>query len=575
MKARVLLLALATVLAVGSTLATPPSPAAAAAASRLVKAGTIEPEFAVATHRVIDVDGDGRDEIVVIGVLGEVRTWRRAVDGSLSGPHGTLDLATPARALLTIADLDGPDQDGADGPRHLLVLGPAGLRAYPAGADGAFAARAIDVAPRARLALRTGRPAFARFARDVNGDELLDVVVPQHSACELWLRLPADDDGRPRFTRSTTVNVEVERDVRTDTGALTDVLESSFRVPDLRFADVNGDGRDDLLVEDGDVRAFHLQGADGSLPEDATVRVDLALFQDTTPEAELRLGRTLAGGDDHRIESRDLNEDGIPDYVLTHRRKVWVFHGTAAGPQFEDPAQVLKVADDISAMLLVRADGDLRPDLVLVRVDVPSVAGLVRGLLAEWDVEVGAVGYRTGPDGRFGRAPTWEGGVTARLPALLGVLRDPDALIRRFEDLGTRAQSTLTGDLDGDGTADALIVAPSDDGPRLRAWRGTAGSNPDDSASEQALAKLLFGDGDRVWDLDRILGWLGSELDRRAASLTGGRAPDASVQLRDPGVWERRPLTIARLDGATDEVLVVYDAPDRGHGTVIDLLRLQ
>ena len=53
----------------------------------------------------------------------------------------------------------------------------------------------------------------------------------------------------------------------------------------------------------------------------------LEIFKDTTPRADLRPGRIWAGSDRTRYLSRDLDNDGVPDYVIAHRRKVWVFHG--------------------------------------------------------------------------------------------------------------------------------------------------------------------------------------------------------------------------------------------------------
>ncbi len=553
------------VFALAAALALPCGAAATAAEPRAAVTARAELSFAPSAEVVADIDGDGRAEIVLVAEDGAVRVVRRAEDGSLGAPQGELVLPHPERTLLAVADIDG------SGALHLVTLSPEGLRAYPAVPGAAFAARPLELAPRARFVLRVGAPRLARIVRDVDGDGRADVVLPLGAACELWTRAKGAESGEPlRYERVASVAVDVQRTESTNGGALTDVLEGGFRIPDLRTEDVNGDGRADLLVVDGKVRAFHLQRADGTLPAEPDVKVDLALFRDTTPDGELRLGHTLAGGDDARYESRDLDGDGIPDHVIAHRRKVWVFLGGRDGPQFTQPAAILKTADDVTALLLVRVDDDALPDLVLVRVQVPSAAGLLRGLVAEWDVDIATVGYRNVPDGVFATTPAWRGTLTVRLPAILGVLRDPDALLRRFEQVAARFRDSLETDLDGDGTADVLLVADGD-APHLDAWfgRGARGGDPD---AERALGDALFGaDGERTWTIDALLGWLGSMAERRASRLTGGRDADASVPLRG-AEFVRRALLTGDLDGdGRSEVVVVSTRREDGNG-VLDVV---
>ena len=533
--------------------------AAAHAAPELTTVAGTGLDAAVAEHVVVDVDGDGRAEIVVIGEAGDVRVLGLTPEGMLAertaGDRAVLVLPHPERTLFAVTDLTG-----RGGPAHLVTLSPDGVRAYPAVPGGGFSPRAIECADRARFVLRVGVPRAAPIARDINGDGRPDLVVPRHDACEIWLQQGAAQAGPPRFERAAVVDVEVDHTDSTDADALTDVLESAFRIPQLSIADVNGDGLADLLVVDDRVRAFHLQRPDGSIPAEPDVRVDLEMFRDTTPEAEVRLGRTLAGADEQRYESRDLDGDGIPDHVIAHRRKVWVFRGGPGGPQFGEPSAILKTAEDVTALLLVRVDADDRPDLVLVRVQVPTAAGLLRGLLAEWDVELTAVGYRGNGAAGFETTPAWRGEISVRLPALLGVIRNPDALIRRFEAVAGRFDGSLEADLDGDGTPDTLLVAGGEE-PRLRAWRGRPGS-VDLRDVERLLGHVLFEDAERTWTLDRLLGWLGSLAERRAERLTGGRAPDGEAALRT-AEHALRDVATADLDGdGRAEVVVAYDRDD-------------
>ena len=56
---------------------------------------TFQPGFDVAEEKVIDLDGDGRDELLLLGVNGEVRLFSPTT-GKLTG---ALDLPEPARSL--------------------------------------------------------------------------------------------------------------------------------------------------------------------------------------------------------------------------------------------------------------------------------------------------------------------------------------------------------------------------------------------------------------------------------------------------------------------------------------------
>src|SRR5690606_26980353 len=119
--------------------------------------------------------------------------------------------------------------------------------------------------------------------------------------------------------------------------------------------DLDGDGRRDLISRDGSRWSFHLQRADGTFAPPVTV--DLEQFQDTTPRATIELGATAVLGDRQLLQRGDLDGDGIADFVIVHRRKVWTFQSGRDGPQFTR-ARTQVTAEDTTAMLLVDLDED-------------------------------------------------------------------------------------------------------------------------------------------------------------------------------------------------------------------------
>jgi hypothetical protein len=539
------------------------APAQSPPESHLARAETLVPGFALAAHRWVDVDGDKRTELLVLGREGEVRTFLHASGAATFTPEaqGTLRLSDPRHTLVDTSALLG--QGGA---LQLVCASPAGVQAFALDAQGAYAGPGETMIARARFALRVGMPTLADLAQDVNNDGRPDLVVPGPRACELWLNEgPAPVTGGaparwPAWRKAATVAVDISSSSEHDSEQLSDVLSSSFSIPSLATRDVNGDKRPDLLVVEGEKRGFHLQREDGSFPERADVAVDLSIFRDSTEKADVRPGHTLAIDSAASFQSRDLDGDAIPDYVIAHRRKVWVFRGGKSGPQFQSPSTILKAADDITALQLARLDTDDYPDLLLVKVQVPTIATLVRGVFGEWDVDVSAAGYlnRAGKD--FETSPSLKSEIVLRLPSILSLLKEPEKILQRFEAVRERFRQSAWGDFDGSGTRDVALV--SSDAATLEVWlvRDVATERESAFDAEELLRKLLFEDADKVWDIDRIVLWLGNLAERRTALLTGGRAADGRIALREKEKGRLETLECADVDGdGRAEILLRYE----------------
>ena len=136
-------------------------------------AASVATGFPLAAHRVLDVDRDGKADVVAVGERGEVRVWRHdAATGSLGAkPAGSLVLRFPDRTLLAVADLLG----GGAAPQ-LVEMTKDGVFLHRVEKDGSWSRAQELVAPRAKLPIRIGRPTFADIARDVNGDGKADLV---------------------------------------------------------------------------------------------------------------------------------------------------------------------------------------------------------------------------------------------------------------------------------------------------------------------------------------------------------------------------------------------------------------
>jgi hypothetical protein len=528
---------------------------------------SLEAGPAVAEWRLLDLDGTAGSELFVALADGAIETVHFDKDASKAPERRSGRLADPRHCAIALGALHG------EGPPDLLIASPRGVERVKAGPGGSFSGEPEPLAPRARMRLRTGTPKFAPLLQDVNGDGRADLVVPNGEALEVWIQgISTGAGATPTFVKAASIDVRIAASRSTDEGLLSDDLESAITIPGLSMSDVNGDGRPDLLVVDGEKRAFHLVREDGTIPARPDVSVDLSIFRDTTPAADLVPGRTLAGNDTAVYESRDLDSDGIPDYVIAHRRKVWVFHGTKAGPQFTEPKTILKAADDVTALLVLDLDEDTKPDLLLIKVQVPSIATILRGLVAEWSVDVGAIGYRNDGHGAFETTPRWRNTLSFQVPSILSILKDPVKIVQRFEGAGKKFRLPCEGDFDGDGVADLALV--SEDGLRLEVWRGEADLEKKAlEPIETVLRRILFEDKNPTWDLDRLLAWISSMADRRIAILTGGREPAARFALREKSAWRLDSLAAADVDGdGRAEIVLKYDALAPGGNSVFDVL---
>ena len=516
--------------------------------------------------RAVDLDGDGPVELLTVDRLGRVQLRRsdpetglfpEKVDGGVRLPH-------PQHSVLALFPR-GEGQAAFD----LLVSDPDGTRLHRIQPGAGLNPEPRPLAPRAIFRLRTGRPVFCDVVQDVNGDGAFDLVVPGGLGVELWMDERAQGGG---FRRVARVPVRVRHRQSAGAELLSDVLSESLRVPRLSTEDVNGDGRDDLVVLDPRRRAFHMQGEAGGFPAEPDAVLELDIFRDTTPAASLSPGRTLVLEDEASVTSGDLNDDGIPDYVIAHRRKVWVFHGSTQGPQFVHPTSILKTPEDVTGLLLLHLDDDPYVDLLLYKVVVPSVAALVMGMFQTWDVEISARGYRSQGGDNFATEARDQGLVVLRLPPLMEILQRPEEILERLEQAESKFRPAASGDFDGDGTLDVALV--SEDAQLLEVWRTPPDAVVAEETDDQWVRRLIFEQDDPVFGLERVLEYLSAFGERRTRRLTGDRAPDASLPLGEGSGLDLTAAVPADVDGdGRQELITAYEADGRLVVEVIELRR--
>ncbi|MBL8726045.1 MAG: VCBS repeat-containing protein [Planctomycetes bacterium] len=504
-----------------------------------------QPTAPVVGERLVDTDGDGVRELVVVDAAGTVTVLALTADGLAE--RGRLALPDPGHCLGTIADF-------GQGP-GLVLADRSGTSFQALPRHGQTTPAPVRLAARARCTLRTDRPQLRPFVQDLDRDGRLDLLLPSLAGVQPFVQEAPDADGTLRFRALPVLAVPVAVSAAQSSGDLDDEHQGSVSVPQIETADLDGDGRPDLVTRQGSKHRFHLQGGDGVFQ--APLEVDLEQFVDSTQKAATALGSTLVLGEKQQLQRGDIDGDGIPDFVIAHRRKVWTFLSSRSGPQFTK-ARTQAVADDVSGMLLVDLDQDDRADLLTFQVQLPGAATLLLGLVQATDIDIRAVGYRS-ENGAFVNAPTWRRTVVLRIPALLSLLSRQDELVQRFVDILGKVRPSVRGAFRADGAPELAVVRG--DGAAVEWVPATAGpAGLSGRAGRQWLRRLLFDDPNPLFDLERLFGLVQSVVEG-AVPQSEGASVRRSLPLRDPAAWRVVRLLAGELDGvAGQELVVVYAA---------------
>ncbi len=524
----------------------------------------IDSECEVAEFLFKDLNKDKYDEFIIIGKQGQVKTFScKSENGDFKEIGNSWSLPFANQSLMSLSSFDTNDTD-----LYLICLTPEGLMAYPANQDGSFEQEGILINRRMKFMFKIDQPVFTKFFQDINQDGQMDVIVPVMNYCEIWLNTTqanlestSDKDKIPEFSKIGKFPIKMLHTRETDLQKNQGKLSEDFSIPNLTLKDINADGYLDLVVSHNPIYDYYLLKDDGIIPEQPTVSVDLSLFQDTTPKAEgIQFGETLSTNSEPQLIEADLNNDKIPDYIIFHRRKLWVFHGTKQGPQFTEPSSIIKIAEDITLLLPVPLDEDDFPDLLMLKVQIPTISKFLMGLFSDWDIKTESIGYKSISGSSFELSSTWKGEIFLRFPSILSMISNPDM----FEDFNIeqKYEPAIYGDFNGDGFSDVAMSDVKSGGFEIWFGKNHDWFNPNaiqdrDAEDTAKISKLLFTETDNVWDLDRIITTINSLINGQIAAITGGESPDFHIaEFKD-----KKNLRVISVDFNHDknnELLFVY-----------------
>ncbi|QDV08305.1 hypothetical protein Poly30_38420 [Planctomycetes bacterium Poly30] len=402
-----------------------------------------------------DLTGDGALELIRIdgsGVL--VRQLRPS---GVYAETGTLFPWVDANVGWDLADLDG------DGRTEMLLV-----------TDGrSITSMTFDEAAgwseRAKLfETATYLPAgVARvpFARDIDGDDRLDLVLPGPGRFHLRMNrgLPAGS-GETASGASTPgtlawsppIEVAYEPEIDYDLGdpnRLSSTFGQNIRVPWFSMSDVDGDGTQDLVSETEERVAFHL--ARPEIEAVPTWELDLSELKNGASVSDVDLDDLLSvvsGFAQWRVE--DLDGEFPKDLVIGSEGTFKIYLGGAATGIVKKPDQVLKASGNVLYFFVRNVTGDARPDLQVVRGERVSLARLLKYLVVPGQLDFDVFTYGN-EDGLFARKPTKRTTLGLRVPRLFKLFDEFDEIAKELEaqwDIPARRI-----DWDGDGQEDDVV----------------------------------------------------------------------------------------------------------------------
>ncbi len=345
-----------------------------------------------------DLDGDGKLDLIAAVLKGEkqqtVRTlavfWNRG--GSFAAKP---DLIVPLDADVCAFDL--ADVDGKAGA-ELLIVTASGIRAH------AFVGRAIgptiDLLAQPTLFLRPASDQLLRYrvAQALGSHGEMSLLVPGMGTLSIYQR---DERG---FTRRSQLDVDMEMAVQ---GGSADGVSITASFPAMRTADIDGDGRLDLILVKSDEARGYLQKADGSFPSKPN-------FTHLFGVAEKAEGNvSVGGGPDVRFV--DVDGDGLADAVITVTKttgitsadtSVYLFFGSPRGFAAKPDQTIRTEGASFTTTQIADVTGDGHPDLILPSFKL-GIMAIIR-MLTSGSAKVKFLLYPFGSNRRFAEKPSAE-----------------------------------------------------------------------------------------------------------------------------------------------------------------------
>ncbi|PCI79413.1 MAG: hypothetical protein COB20_04660, partial [SAR86 cluster bacterium] len=186
------------------------------------------------------------------------------------------------------------------------------------------------------------------FSRDINGDELDDLLIPGAGVINLHISSGLATSGNYDYQAPLSVRSELRMRTNLNEESLERRTGQSIRIPMMELRDVNSDGFDDLVSRtEEELKVFIANAnAEAYFPNEASYSLDILEIEERLGEFDIdnldfaNLTGLLALTHEEILE--DVDGDGIDDLLLREGGKISLFGGNDQGMNFAQPLQVLR-----------------------------------------------------------------------------------------------------------------------------------------------------------------------------------------------------------------------------------------
>lgn len=234
-----------------------------------------------------DFNGDGLEDLVYANVTGNVFIALSKGDGTFSTPVSVgLPAAACSVGYAAAGDLNGDGNIdlvipyGGDASCYSSGSGPSGYYVALGKGDGTFSSATFT---------QTGSELYSATLADLNGDAALDLIL----------------DDAP-FVNGSGFNVTAAIGVGDGTFGVSRLVEENYLVSDVAVADINNDGKPDIVMNSEEVQGNSIETGAILL---LTGNGDFTFG----PPTQIATGNFFLG-----LQLADMNNDGNVDIVATH-----------------------------------------------------------------------------------------------------------------------------------------------------------------------------------------------------------------------------------------------------------------
>jgi len=503
-------------------------------------------------------DADDRADMLVAD---DARLYLRLQrpDGSYADPI-ELDVESEfGGALFDLIDLD------RDGITEIALLHQRGVDVYGfSSEENAFVRKGDPLLEKLR-GIRFLHLAQQDFVEDIDGDGDDDLLYPVDGAVYFYV----NDLGK-LVRRGEAEMPRTTVQLASDVPRLGGLARTRIQLPRLATERESSDAsRVEIRLADG----RYVRAQDGATALTGEYVVE-RLGDDPLERFKQRHGIELKENETFQAILRDIDGDGLNDYTLVYKNRIWVYRASRDGFDFDaTPDQLVKVsAADRISVLLLPLDDDRRPDMVLFKYRIPSVARLVAALAIGLRTEIEVLGYTNDQKPVFSRSPSERSTLVLKIPPLLRLIGELEDVVERFRDILRPMQGLTRGDFDGDGRDDVLRLA----GDQLEIYLTRADEeSPIDLAAargreflerydgHELVRRVLFERRRREVTIEAAMDLAGEIVAALQSSIVGEREPESTVAIPAGLAREVDQILSQDIDGDARDDILLFVEPDR------------